>query len=337
MKSMHQICSTVCRVMPSALLSLSTILGLLTVGAENLAAQSLPCGTVITANTTLKKNVGPCTAGQFGIIFGASNITLDLNGNSIIGLPGSFTGVTSAGHINNEIKGYHPTSISHVGTITGFNIGIDLDGDISDIVEHVHITSNGEGIATEDGSGGNTFAYNTISGNGFGMLMNNAPADRIIGNTIAGNALGMEIDSPGPTVMTGNAVVNNNDDGLRLLADTQGMLITNNEFSCNKGNGINYVGGNGGMTINSNRISANMGDGVSLNSESGIRTELNTVSDNGGNGIALRLSDTNCTNGNITIGNGTDDLFWDGANAGTNFWPANHFDTANMSLPTSSC
>jgi hypothetical protein len=104
---------------------------------------------------TLGNDLMSCT--HDGVDIQASYVTLNLNGCAISGAPGNgFSGVSSENHINIKIKGYGPGSVSHLGTITGFGAGIEISGDTGDTIESVHITSNGTGIDTSGGSGGNS-------------------------------------------------------------------------------------------------------------------------------------------------------------------------------------
>jgi len=98
----------------SALLLAATSLLLLATSAAR--AQVLACGSVVTQSVSLQADVA-CSAGQNGLIVGASGITIDLNGYTIRGRwrPGSpsATGIFSSGHDDLTIIG--------PGRISGFS------------------------------------------------------------------------------------------------------------------------------------------------------------------------------------------------------------------------
>ena len=79
-----------------------------------LAATPLDCGTIITANTTLTADVGPCNQG--GLVIGASGITLDLGEHTIQGKARIGDGI---GVLFNDVSNSRVTN----GTVTGFDAG----------------------------------------------------------------------------------------------------------------------------------------------------------------------------------------------------------------------
>src|SRR5919107_5165477 len=67
---------------------LSVIAGLVLVGAASVAVAQVPsggveCGDTITTDTTLDRDLSDCPSN--GIVIGADDITLDLNGHTISG------------------------------------------------------------------------------------------------------------------------------------------------------------------------------------------------------------------------------------------------------------
>ncbi|HVL99787.1 MAG TPA: hypothetical protein VM324_10900, partial [Egibacteraceae bacterium] len=85
------------------------------------AANHVQCGDVITQNVTLDANLGPCPG--HGLIIGANNVTVNLNGFAIIGDPAArpsgelvqgsrdragvlFRQVTGSMVMNGEVRGF---------------------------------------------------------------------------------------------------------------------------------------------------------------------------------------------------------------------------------------
>ena len=96
-----------------------TVCALLTAGAMLVPASAqartrqVSCGETITTSTTLAANVTNCP--DPGIVIGADDVTLDLNGHTV---GGNGTGVgieDTAGHSGVTIEG---------GTVTGFDVGV---------------------------------------------------------------------------------------------------------------------------------------------------------------------------------------------------------------------
>ena len=98
---------------------LGIAVGLLALGpGAASAAQPLTCGQTITHDTTLHADLGPCPGD--GLVIGADNVTLDLNGHSVTG-PGwdQYVGIK-------DDLGHHGTVIEN-GEVHGFERQIVLD------------------------------------------------------------------------------------------------------------------------------------------------------------------------------------------------------------------
>ncbi|HSH61086.1 MAG TPA: hypothetical protein VK988_15895, partial [Acidimicrobiales bacterium] len=108
------------------------------------AAATVTCGETITKNTTLTADVGPCAAD--GIIIGADNITLNLNGrrvfgNSDQGASGEFAAIRLAGRTGVTVTG-HPGKSGKTGTVSGFEAGVVIDGGSANTVQNVTARDN---------------------------------------------------------------------------------------------------------------------------------------------------------------------------------------------------
>ncbi len=160
-------------------------------------AGRLSCGDVITKSTTLVADIGPCAAD--GIIIGADNIRLNLNGHTISGTPGVGngnaagirlpfrTGVTITGHPGNSGK---------KGTVTGFDGGVFINGGSGNTIENLVLSDNigpggdavlGDGIVAFH-SAANRILNNVVTHNGpfdgIGVLGLDSNDNLIQGNTV---------------------------------------------------------------------------------------------------------------------------------------------------------
>ncbi len=164
------------------------------------SATTLSCGSVVTTNTVLHKDLGPCPGD--GIVVGAANVILDLKGHSITG-SATGAGVRDNGHSgvtvrNGVIRAFAKgVAISQAGSnqISGLKIS---GGDLADGIE----------ITNTNGSVGslNLVRSNTVTvGNGVGTSAISFFADtgstqnfnRVTTNTIiaGGQATGVSVVS----------------------------------------------------------------------------------------------------------------------------------------------
>ncbi|MBW3548238.1 MAG: right-handed parallel beta-helix repeat-containing protein [Actinobacteria bacterium] len=142
------------------LLSLTTL-------ASPAAATHVECGDVITENTTLDSDLGPC-AGD-GLVIAADNVTLDLGGHTIVAANGE------GDNAGVRLDGVTGVTVQN-GTVTGFDAGVLIEGGSGNTVQRITAVDNindmlsppcdlGEGIAILD-SDNNTVTHNQLIHNG---------------------------------------------------------------------------------------------------------------------------------------------------------------------------
>jgi parallel beta-helix repeat protein len=251
------------------------------------AASHVGCGDVITQNTTLDSDVGPC-AGT-GLIIGADGVTLNLGGHRVFGTPAPGEG---AGIL---IEGRRNVSVTN-GTVQFFDAGVAILGGGSNRVGRIQALDNvgsgatdfGDGIAVS-GSPDNLIAQNIVRGNGiysgigiFGAASIGNVIDR---NLVENNAI---LTSPtGPQ----------QDDGIRLEPFTSRSVVSNNRVYENGLDGIAIFASSTDNVLRRNDIRRNgahnqvhrQGDGIAVfNRAQRNLIEDNRVFDNGANGIFLR-------------------------------------------------
>jgi hypothetical protein len=108
-------------------------------------ARHIGCGAVVTEDTTLDGDIGPCPG--VGIVVAASDITLDLGGHAVVGDararsaapigPGD-DGRDRPGIVLRGITGVTVTN----GTVTGFDAGVAIVGGGGNTVRHVTAREN---------------------------------------------------------------------------------------------------------------------------------------------------------------------------------------------------
>ncbi|MCA1683550.1 MAG: right-handed parallel beta-helix repeat-containing protein, partial [Actinobacteria bacterium] len=156
------------------------------------------CGQVITKNTTLASDIGPCSGD--GVVIGANGITLNLNGHRIFGpgtgSDGTHPGIRVAGHTGVTIKGATAPGPNQ-GSVTGFDAGVALIGGSKNTIANLTVSDNyaGQGLGSEFGdgivllfSGANTIKNNVVARNGpydgIGVLGKGSDNNTIQANTI---------------------------------------------------------------------------------------------------------------------------------------------------------
>ncbi|MDQ6616563.1 MAG: right-handed parallel beta-helix repeat-containing protein [Actinomycetota bacterium] len=282
------------------------------------------CGEVIVKNITLSADIGPCPSTVDGIVIGADNITVNLNGHRISGPgPGKGTG-SHAGIRLTQRRGVNITG----GGVRGFDAGIALVGSSGNTITNMTVRNNVAPLVTANGfegsefgdgivlmfSGGNRIAHNVITANGvfdnIGILGLGSDNNTITANTIT-NEVG---DSLQGTNGVGNGI--NISPFLDLTLPGRGNSLLANNIVGNTVSG-NYTGGiasqsNLGATIAHNVITDNgllnphPGNGIGIFHNQRAVPNLydvvdsNVIHGNAGNGIDVFGDHNRFTNNNAT-------------------------------------
>ncbi len=322
------------------LLSTVTVIASMAAMAGVAHAVTVACGTTITTNTTLTSDVGPCSS--TAIIFGANNITLNLNGHKVFGIrgvPGEGPGIDITNHTGDHVIN---------GTVSDFDAGIAITGGSANVVQAVTLTLNegssatnfGDGLAV-DGSNNNIIQGNTVTKNapfdGIGFF--DGSSNNIIqGNVISDNAGFRTIGPHGTT---------EEDDGIRLENGSIANSVQGNTIERNGLDGIGVFFRATDNIIQGNQVNANgfhptpppptlnrAGDGIHVFLQANrTRIEGNSVFNNARNGIIVEAT-SNTIVSNRTGGNLNFDLQDTNFNCDSNVWHANTFVTANPSCTT---
>jgi parallel beta-helix repeat protein len=240
----------VARAMVLALL----VAGLAVLGAGQAVAGHLSCGDTITADTTLHRDLLNCPSN--GIVIGADNITLDLNGHTIDG-----DGQLTEDCADDELC----------------DVGVANDGHTRVTVKAGSVREFGDGILLLASASHNRLLHLSVSGNFLrGILVIESSDTRIEGSAITRN--GLTTDQAGLVLFTShhnrierNRVSANGDIGLFTVDDVNGNRIANNTFADNPEAAI-LISGNGNQ-LTGNRLLRN-GDGI------GIAGNRNTITRN---------------------------------------------------------
>ena len=336
--------------------------------AGSAGAAVLSCGQVITQSTVLENDVGPCPAnGANGIVIGASNITLDLNGHTVFGSAGARgegAGVYMLNRTGVTVKN---------GTVRDFDGGVAVDGGSANTVTGITARDNigtllvtrfGEGIAllssTHNRVTNNLVVHNGPFG-GIGLYSQNnsehartttgnathnlIDANQVVDNNIARTATindsdGIRVERQGEfNVITNNRVTGSGLDGIALFAFSPNNTIRNNAVHNNgflnpaarRGDGIRVFGGSHNTVVQGNQITGNAANGIVLHGAFNDRPPVmnSTVTDNFAVGNN-RLPPI----GPGPLGGPTFDLNDGNPNCDNNVWLRNTYRTANPACTT---
>lgn len=307
------------------------------------------CGAVITATTTLKKDIGPC--GGDGVVIGADNITLNLAGHKVFGFTLRFD--DTAG-IRLPIR--HGVTIEN-GSVSGFDAGIYVNSGGGNTITSMNIHDNigpdgqpdfGDGIFIAH-SASNQVLSNAINHNGIydgiGVFGLDADFNVIKGNTIT-NGVSLQNGTGG--------------DGVDLAAFLElgdprrgnsifGNVVANNTITGNQGTGLstqsNVNGQYIGNDIERNGLDPNNypDNGIGLSNDANATPNLNSlvqnnrVIGNGDDGIQANSSGiqilANTTGGNNVNGDGFFDLDDNNNDCQHNNWTGNTYGSGGVYPP----
>lgn len=295
----------------AAAFALALLLGCTTlVGVAD--AAHVTCGQVITEDTTLDADLGPCPGD--GIVIGADNITLDLGGHRVLGSPSP--GSAQTGIVIDSRSGVRVRN----GTVSGFDTGVALLRASGNTVERLVIRDNRcSGVLLAQASSDNVIRANRIERNGCaGVVISGATrtlteANRIIGNAGPGVLIGAGSISfrTGPNTTSGNLIASNSGDGVFLANLTVAQTIVRNAIVRNGENGVRIQAYSTSNTVQGNFIAGNSLNGVVIERDPSF---------NHSNQILQ----------NTAVGNGSFDLADLNPACGGGTWAGNRFRTRNQ-------
>ncbi len=160
------------------------------------AAGDVACGAIITEDTTLHEDVGPCTGD--GLVVTASDIVVDLGGFSVTADNGDgdnagirLVNVTGVTITNGMVEGFDAGVLVVAGSGNTV-VGMSVENNVNDFSDELGLEEDctlGDGIALLDSSG-NTIGENDVVNNGpyGGITMIGDSDDNVIErNSVRGN------------------------------------------------------------------------------------------------------------------------------------------------------
>ena len=229
------------------------------------------CGDVITTDTTLDSDLLDCP--NNGIVIGADNITLDLNGHTIAGDDKAYElcredEPCDIGVLND---GYDAVTVKR-GTTRDFGLGIVVVGAKHNRVRHVAAVGNAfEGIvifrSTRTRIEESLASRNGVGKSRPGIALAESDHNRIMGNTMSGNGdLGLFMEASDNNLIRHNTARRNPEGGMIIEGDRN--EIVRNRLVRNGGGILITIVRRGG-TASGNVVSRNVvrgtrSDGISV-------------------------------------------------------------------------
>ncbi len=320
----------------------------------------LTCGTVITEDTVLGADIGPCgdivsepghTPGGHGLVIGADGVTLDLNGHTIFGLGGAVVLHQAAGVKVDE----HSDVTVFGGTVRGFFHGVWVQNGARNTVRDMRSIDNttGNGIVLQNVQDSRVVGNTVVNSGGFGGIsvfdgraadeLNDLPSrnNTIVNNLVdqadnRTNTAGISLEhGPGHRVLN-NTVTRSSGDGIILRAGSNPLpgsgvilppvtdaLVSGNAVTRNGLNAANIAVAVAGISLQRNVITGRSAD----------RNQIvgNRVQGNADHGIYV-ASLNNRIVSNVVRGSAVHDLH--DANVSppcdNNLWRSNVFSRSNQ-------
>lgn len=203
-------------------LSVLALLLTLTTLASPAAASHVGCGDVITTDTTLDSDIGPCPGD--GLIVRASNITVDLNGHRIFA-------ASPNGPLENV--GIRLGMVSGVtvqnGTVEGFDAGIFINGGGNNTIQRITAINNINDM-TEPWA----FVSGQAPANQPDVLAGNVTAQQWSAEMLCFFGDGITTESSSDNVIRHNTVIGNGPfGGITLVGDSDRNLVEKNQVDSN--------------------------------------------------------------------------------------------------------
>lgn len=298
------------------------------VSAAPASAEELTCGQVITTSVVLTHDLRDCP--DDGLVVGASNIVINLNGHTIDGdeppdyvggngivVPGPYHGVTikngtirgfSWGIELNNTKGNKLKQL----TVTENNLGLEIEFSESNVVRDLWFDHNRDANVRLLSSDHNRIRGNHFEGGRWGVILSEgSDSNRVVHNVMVGDATstdrGIQIDAESAAnVAARNRVRGFGQYGIAVETDAARTRVIENRVRSNGIHGI-LIGETSRTVVKRNRSNNNFGDGIHvLETAANATVTGNVTNKNGGWGIAV-LTDVRDPDGNRARRNGQPD------------------------------
>jgi nitrous oxidase accessory protein NosD len=229
-----------------ALLAAATLALALTPDVQAAKPVQVRCGETITGDTRLANDLIDCP--NNGIVIGADDITLDLNGHTVdgVGIQESCPDDPPCAGIANKVG--HVGLTVEDGTVQEFEAGVFIEGGRGHRVRRLAVSRNGDGILLFLAKASEVTA-NSLDENAFGIFAGRSDNIRIARNSVSEFAefggCGIEVSRSERVLVADNAVLAS-EPGAAVVGDTCGICVcfgaAHNRIERNAVSGNGFVG-----------------------------------------------------------------------------------------------
>jgi parallel beta-helix repeat protein len=264
------------------------------------------CGRVLTSDTTLQADVLNCPGD--GLVIGADGIVVRLNGHTV-------DGTDAAGSAGIRLAGHDDVLIQGPGRITQFADGVHVANGLRNRVRDLTSTGNGFGIHLVDADAnrlvGNDASENREAGADppLGIPWGGIILEGSDGNLVEGNALSQNAGGPGVALVqsSSNRVLGNvpagSDNPNILLAESHRNVVARNGSTNSNVVAIELEASNDNL-VEENVASDNESEGITVWHDSARNTvRFNTAAGNHNVGIFVSDAVGTIVRGNVTSSN----------------------------------
>jgi parallel beta-helix repeat protein len=248
---------------------------------------AVSCGQTITKSVKLTSDLLNCSG--TGLIVGADNVTLDLNGHTIGGTnkrtPGT-AGVQIDKHANVKVVN---------GTITGFYFsGVGVTNARGAVLSKLTVRNIGSGCKQGDVCAG--------------IFLFQATGTKILDGTVSNRVQafaqvnGIDVESSPDTLVQGSRIDRNPGEGISVFQSPRSRFV-GNEFGNNGKEGLHVNSSSDSTLVSGNRAHGNQTAGIAVGASSKLRVLGNSVSGNGEVGLLLFDLAGGLVRGNRASGN----------------------------------
>lgn len=238
-----------------------------------------------------------------GVSIGASGVTLDMNGATLVGTNFNAYGVTSVGHDNVIIRN---------GTIRGYYYGVRIESGTNVQVLNNNLSSNwvDPDSLTANPPGLDINASPSLGDRvnlGGGLFLLNAMGAIVSSNTMRYGENGMDLYNVTSSTINNNNASDNTGWGVHLYASSSNIVLNNVADRCTR---INLNDSAGFLLVyasSNNQVLSNSfqygGDGFFIGNENGCPSDNNLVQGNNGSYAGANAFEATFSSGNQFIGN----------------------------------
>lgn len=283
--------------------------GTIVLDGDHALATHVSCGDTITSDTTLDSDLIDCP--NNGIIIGAADVTLDLNGHTIDGDGQPFEPCSEGNFCDVGVANDGHGGVSVInGAVTEFSVGVFIFAANRNRVVSISSSANaffGFVLAESARSAiRNSSGNDNIPPEGDGLGLFGSHRTRVVGNTFRRNGLGIHVSDSTNNQFRGN-LISRTEDGPGMLVEADRNEMRGNV--CRR-NGICILVARGsGNVVARNRVRGD-DDGIAVENGRGNLLIRNRVVETRKSGIYLGLTHPpiggggNVVRNNVVIGSG---------------------------------